>query len=153
MLPTNDMLSDLCYSARTLRRAPAFAAAAVLTLALGIGANTAIFSVVNAVMLRPLPFAAPNRLVRIWEKNDKLNIQLFSASVLNYLSWKEQTQTFAQMGVIGFASFTLTGKGDPEQFTAALFPPRCSPCWACKPRWAGPSRRATTDRAARPPSC
>jgi hypothetical protein len=82
--------NDLRYTMRPLRRSPVFTAAAVLTLALGIGANTAIFSVVNAVLLRPLPFAHPDRLVRVAEKNDRLNLPDFSASVPNYLSWKNR---------------------------------------------------------------
>src|SRR6185369_7714130 len=72
------LLNDVIYALRTLRKAPVFAAAAVLTLALGVGANTAIFTVVNAEMVRPLPFAEPDRLVRIFEKNDKINIRQFS---------------------------------------------------------------------------
>src|SRR5438477_1261290 len=75
------LIQDLKYALRMLRRGPVFAAAAVLTLALGVGANTAIFSVVNAVMLQPLPFPEPGRLVRIWETNLKRNIPSFSASV------------------------------------------------------------------------
>jgi putative ABC transport system permease protein len=108
--------NDIRYALRAMRKAPVFSTAAVLTLALGIGANTAIFSVVNAVLLRPLPFAAPERLIRIYEKNDKLNLPLFSSSVPNYLSWKEQTQTFQELGLIGFANFNLSGSGEPEQF-------------------------------------
>jgi putative ABC transport system permease protein len=91
-------LNDLRYATRTLRKSPVFTGAAVLTLALGIGANTAIFSVVNAELLRPLPFFEPGRLVRLAEKNDKANLPYFSASVLNYLSWKEQAQSFESLG-------------------------------------------------------
>ena len=111
------LLNDLRYTARMLRKSPLFTLAVVLTVALGIGANTAIFSVVNAVMLRPLPFEQPDRLVWIAEKNDKLNLPTFAASVLNYLSWKEQSRTFDPLAAFGFASFNLTGQGDPEQFT------------------------------------
>jgi putative ABC transport system permease protein len=107
--------------------------------------------VVNAVMLRPLPFAAPSRLVRIWEKNDKLNIQLFSASVLNYLSWKEQTQTFAQMGVIGFASFNLTGKGDPEQLTGSTITPSMFPLLGLQPT-VGRAFQEGDDKPGSPPA-
>src|SRR5882724_11693094 len=107
------LLHDLRYAARSLRKSPVFAIAAILTLAIGIGANTAMFSIVNAVMLRPLPFAEPTRLVRIFEKNDKQNLSQFSSSVLNYLSWKEQSQSFASMGAMGFVNLNLTGRGDP----------------------------------------
>jgi putative ABC transport system permease protein len=110
------LLHDLRYAIRALAKAPVFACAAILTLALGIGANTAIFSVFNAVLLRPLPFPSPERLVRIYEKNDKLNLPQFASSVLNYLSWKEQTQTFEELGFIAGATFNLSGAGEPEQF-------------------------------------
>ena len=121
------LIQDLKYALRTLRRAPVFSAAAILTLALGVGANTAIFSVVNAVMLRPLPFREPDRLVRIWETNPKRNIPFFSASVLNYLSWKEQATCFESIGAFGGASLNLTGTGEPERLaagalTASVFP-------------------------------
>ncbi len=98
-------------------------AASVLTMALTIGANTAIFSVVNAVLIRPLPFASPERLVQVAEKNDKLNISNFAASVLNYLSWKEQNRSFQSLAAIGGATYTLTGRGDPEQFNGATISP------------------------------
>ena len=111
------MASDLRFTARTLRKSPGFAVAAILTLALGIGANTAIFSVVNAVMLRSLPFRSPDRLVWLAEKNDKLHLPYFAASVLNYLSWREIQHSFDQLGVVRQQSFNLTGRGDPEQFT------------------------------------
>src|SRR5215471_282006 len=115
--------TDLRYAARTLRRAPAFTAAAILTLALGIGANTAIFSVVNAVMLRPLPFGLPERLMQVGEKNDKLRLPFFGVSTLNYLSWKEQSHSFDGLGAYGFANFNLTGSGEPEQFAGAPITP------------------------------
>jgi putative ABC transport system permease protein len=107
---------DLRYAIRAVWKAPVFAGAAILTLALGIGANAAIFSVFNAVLLRPLPFPTPERLIRIYEKNDKLNLPQFASSVLNYLSWKEQTQTFEELGFIAGATFNLSGSGEPEQF-------------------------------------
>ncbi|HEV2689074.1 MAG TPA: ABC transporter permease, partial [Bryobacteraceae bacterium] len=112
------LLQDLRYTLRTLGRAPVFALTAILTLALGTGANTAIFSVVNAVMLRPLPFPQPDRLARIWETNQKLNIQAFSASVPNYVSWREQAKSFSAIGVFGVANLNLTGGGEPERLAA-----------------------------------
>src|SRR5258705_11237185 len=81
------ILHDLRYAARALRGSPMFTLVAIATLALGIGANTAIFSVVHAVALQALPNQDSERLVRLWEKNDKLRIPQFSVSVPNYYSW------------------------------------------------------------------
>jgi len=125
--------NDLRYALRSLRKAPVFTAAAVLTLALGIGANTAIFSVVNAVLLQPLPFADPGRLVVVNEKNDKLHLQGFASSVLNYLSWKEQAQSFEAIGAIGSATYNLTGRGDPENFAGATISPSMLPLLGIRP--------------------
>ncbi|HEY1307602.1 MAG TPA: ABC transporter permease [Vicinamibacterales bacterium] len=127
------LLNDLRYTARMLRKSPLFTLAIVLTVALGIGANTAIFSFVNAVMLRPLPYHEPDRLVWIAERNDKLNLPRFAASVLNYLSWKEQQRTFAQIGATGFTSFNLTGHGEPEQFTGRTLTPSLFPLLGITP--------------------
>ena len=127
------MLNDLRYTVRMLRKSPLFTLAVVLTVALAIGANTAIFSVVNAVMLRPLPYTQPDRLVWIAEKNDKLQLPTFGASVLNYLSWKEQSHAFEPMGAFGFATFNLTGAGDPEQLTGGTITPSLFPLLGIKP--------------------
>jgi putative ABC transport system permease protein len=127
------LLADLRYAVRTLRRSPIFTAATVLTMALTIGANTAIFSVVNAVLIRPLPFASPERLMQVAEKNDKLNISNFSASILNYLSWKEQNRSFQDLGAIGSGSYTLTGRGDPEQINGATISPSLLPILGIQP--------------------
>ena len=91
-MPT--LVRDLRYALRGLSRNPGFTAIAIATLALGIGANTAIFSVVHAVALQGLPYQDASRLVRLWEKNDKLRIPQFSASVPNYVSWRERAQSF-----------------------------------------------------------
>src|SRR5882757_5594591 len=127
------LLNDLRYTTRMLRKSPLFTLAIVVTVALGIGANTAIFSVVNAVMLRPLPYEQPNRLVWIAEKNDKLNLPTFAASVLNYLAWKEQSRSFESMAAFSFATFNLTGAGDPEQFTGGTVTPSLFPLLGIKP--------------------
>jgi putative ABC transport system permease protein len=113
------LFSDLRYAVRTMRKTPMFTAAVVLTVALAIAANTAIFSVVNAVIVRPLPFADPGRLVQVAEKNDTLHLPSFGASALNFLSWKEQTLAVDELSAIGFASFNLSGSGEPEQFTGS----------------------------------
>src|SRR3954467_213528 len=127
------MLNDLRYTVRMLRKSPLFTLAVVLTVALAIGADTAIFSVVNAVMLRPLPYDQPDRLVWIAEKNDTLNLPTFAASVLNYLSWKEQSRTFSAIGAFGFATFNLTGGEDPEQLTGGPVTPSLFPLLGIKP--------------------
>jgi putative ABC transport system permease protein len=113
-------MTDIRYALRLLRKAQLFTLTVTLTLAVGIGAATTIFSVVNAVLVRPLPFADADRLIQVAEKNDKLRLRAFSASTLNYLSWKEQTQTFDQLGALQFGTFTLSGRGDPETYTGAL---------------------------------
>jgi len=126
------LMNDLRYTARTLRRTPVFSAAVILTVALAIGANTAIFTVVNAVIIRPLPFARPDRLVQVAEKNDALHLPSFGASVLNYLSWKEQTRTL-QLAAVGFGTFALSGAGEPEQFTGARITPSLMPVLGLSP--------------------
>ena len=108
------LLQDLRYGARMLLKKPGFTLVAVITLALGIGANTAIFSVVNAVLLRPLPFKEPDRLVMIREM--KLpQFPEFSVSPGNFLDWKRQNTVFERLVAIRGASFNLIGAGDPEQ--------------------------------------
>lgn len=116
-------MMDLRYALRLLRKSPLFTVAIVLTTALGIGATTTIFSVVNAVLVRPLPFADPDRLMQVAEKNDKLHLPAFGASALNYLSWKEQTRAFEDLGAIQFSTFTLLGHGDPETYTGNAITP------------------------------
>jgi len=127
------LLNDLRYTVRMLRKSPLFTLAIVLTVALGIGANTTIFSFVNAVILRPLPYEQPNRLVWIAERNDTLNLPTFAASVLNYLSWQEQPLPFEQVAATGFASFNLTGQGEPEQFTGGTLTPSLFPLLGIRP--------------------
>jgi putative ABC transport system permease protein len=118
------LIQDLRYGLRTLRKNPGFTAIAVLTLALGIGANTAIFSVVNGVLLRPLPFRHPSRLVLIAEKS---SFPVISTSRENYLDWRDQSHSFEAMEATRSGSITLTGAGEPERLnvrmaTAGLFP-------------------------------
>jgi len=108
---------DMRYSFRTLAKNPGFTAIAVITLALGIGANTAIFSVVNTVLLRPLPFTEPERLVDIWHTPPQASfpgIPIFSVSPANFLDWRTRSQAFQGMSAYGFGRYTLTGTGHPE---------------------------------------
>ena len=110
-----NFLRDVRYSLRTLRKAPGFSVVAVLVLALGIGANTAIFSVVNSVVLRPLPFPGADRLALIWETDLKDGIKREGPSAPNFLDWKEQSQSFDEMTLLEVGTGTLTGDGEPEQ--------------------------------------
>ena len=110
-----NLFEDVRYAVRSLRRSPAFTIAAVATFALGIGATTAILSVVRSVWLRPLPYDAPDRVVRIWEKNARLDIGRFSASPLNFLSWRERSRSFESLIAIEGRSANLTDESNPER--------------------------------------
>src|SRR5258708_3439497 len=105
---------DVRYALRTLRRSPGFAVVVILILALGIGANTAIFSLVNAVLLRPLPFPDADRLVMIWEDWTAIGFPRNTPAPGNYLDWKKQNQVFEDMTAIRFRTLNLTGDGEPE---------------------------------------
>jgi len=111
---------DLRYGMRTLLKNPGFTAVAALTLSLGIGANTAIFSVVNAVLLGPLPYADDERLVMIGGKFPGAGIKRASVSVPEFIDYRDQTHSFAQVGIYGDKDFTLTGRGEAERFSGAL---------------------------------
>jgi putative ABC transport system permease protein len=119
-----NLLQDLRYAFRLLAKSPGFTAIAILTLALGIGANTAIFSVVNGVLLRPLAFHDPSRLVIVAEKSPFPTI---STSYQNFVDWRDQSRSFESMEATRATGFSLTGAGEPELLTvrmatAGLFP-------------------------------
>ncbi len=106
---------DLRFAARSLRKRPGFTLLVLLTLALGIGANTAIFSVVNAVLLVPLPYRQPEQLVVLSAKNDKKGVTQQPVSYPNVKDWKEQNQVFAQLAGVRGESFSLTDRDEPER--------------------------------------
>lgn len=117
-----DLLQDLRYGLRMLRKSPGFTAVAVLTLALGIGANTAIFSVVSAVLLRPLPFPDAGRIMMVWHTPPQKSfpgVKRFVVSPANYLDWRRRNHVFEDMAAIGFNDFNLTGNGQPESILGA----------------------------------
>ncbi len=121
------LLKDIRYGVRSLLKRPGFTAVAVITLALGIGANTAIFSVVNAVLLRALPFPNADRLVMVWEDASFAGFPRNTPAPANYADWKTQNQVFEEMAALDERSFNLTGDGEPEKIeafgvTANLFP-------------------------------
>src|SRR4051812_1154063 len=104
---------DIRYALRMLARSPGFTALVVLTLALGIGANSAIFSVVNGVLLRALPYAQPDRLVRIYVAKGDADRDSWSGP--NYLDYKAQQTSFENFSAYVNLAFTLTGRGDAER--------------------------------------
>ena len=110
---------DLRYSLRTLRKSPGFAAAAIGILALGIGANTALFSVVDAVLLRPLDFPEPERIMRLEEAPPPPAESFRAASPADYFDWRVQSHSFAALAAYRGGSLTLTGGQEPEALTAA----------------------------------
>jgi putative ABC transport system permease protein len=112
------LLSDLQFSLRQLRRAKVFAAVAVGTLALGIGCNTAIFSVFYSVLLRPLPFPDPDRLVIVSERATQF--PMLSASWLNFKDWRAQNKSFQEFGGTRLVTMALTGSGQPEQIPGQM---------------------------------
>jgi putative ABC transport system permease protein len=111
-----NLWQDLRYGARMLLKNPGFTVVAVITLALGIGANAAIFSVVNATLLRPLPFEDPDRLIMIRETNPSRSSE-FKVSPGNFLDWKKQNTVFERLVAMQETSFNLSGAGDPERLS------------------------------------
>ncbi|MGZ5504327.1 MAG: ABC transporter permease, partial [Chthoniobacterales bacterium] len=115
-------LSDLRYGARVLRKSPGFSLMVVAVLALGIGANSAVFSVVDAVLLRALPFRDPDRLVMIWEKNPSLGTLIADrvpVALSNFLEWQKRATQFESIGGFEDANFNLTSVAEPERVQGA----------------------------------
>src|SRR5687768_8765895 len=114
---------DLRYGTRMLIKNPGFTVVAVIALALGIGASTAIFSVVNAVLLRSLPYQKADKLVSVWEYNRPRNRHQNVASAANFLDWKEQNSVFEDMAGFMDVNLNLVGDGEPEQITGQYATP------------------------------
>jgi predicted permease len=121
------LFKELRYGIRSLLKQPGFTAIAVITLALSIGANTAMFSVINAVLLRPLPYHEPNRLVTIWEESPQRGMYQMPISFANLRDWIDQNHVFEQVSAYTFTNLNLTGAGEPARLltvrsSANLFP-------------------------------
>ena len=119
------LLQDLRYGVRSLRKSPGFALVAVAALALGIGANTAMFTIVNGVLLRPVPYPQPDRLLKLYNRGR--NFKEGSVSYPNFLDWRRRSRSFEQMAAYRTDSFNLTGQATPERLrgemaSAAMFP-------------------------------
>lgn len=109
------IMKDLVYGARMLMKKPFFTLIAILTLALGIGANTAIFSIINTVLLTPLPFKDPDRLMMVWEHNLPRSRLMNVVNPGNFIDWSKQSDSFAEMAGFYDSLINLTGNGDPEE--------------------------------------
>src|ERR1044072_2732671 len=108
----DQIFTDVRYGLRSLLKRPAFTAIALLTLALGIGVNSAIFSAVDSILLRPLPLTDPDRLVSVWEQTLRDGITQNQAAPANFFDLQTQNQSFEQLGAYGPNDVNLTGDGD-----------------------------------------
>jgi putative ABC transport system permease protein len=116
------LIQDLKFALRLIIKNPGFAAAAMIVLALGIGANSALFSVVNTVLIRPLPYEQPDRLMQLWHTPPPKSfpgLTQFSLAPANYLDWKAQNHVFESMAMYEFSAFNLTGRDTPESIRAS----------------------------------
>jgi putative ABC transport system permease protein len=111
----NTLLQDLRYGARILLKQPGFTLVAVITLALGIGANTAIFSLVNSILLRPLPYRDADRLVRMIQASPKLGLETWGVSQANFAAYRERNRSFETIAIYNNSAVNLTGEGEPER--------------------------------------
>ena len=114
------LFSDIRYAVRNLLKRPGFTAIAVITLALGIGANSAIFSAINALLLKPLPIPNQDRVVAIWDKNPSRGVDHNEVAFANYLDWRAQNQSFDQLALERWWSTNLTGGDTPERIQGFL---------------------------------
>jgi putative ABC transport system permease protein len=122
------------YAFRVLLKTPEFTLLALLTLALGIGANTAVFSVVNAVLLRPLPFEKPQEIVAVWEQRPRENSFRGGISALDFVDWRRMSQSFSDIALYDSGQFNLTGTGDPERIPGAQVSPGFLEALGVRPR-------------------
>src|SRR5215475_4894124 len=124
---------DLRFGFRQSLAKPGFTAIAILSLAPGIGANTAIFSLVDAVLLRPLPYQDPDRLVMVWEDAAKIGFPRNTPAPANYADWKTQNRVFEDMAAGAWRSFNLTDEGEPEKVEAQAMTANFFPLLGVKP--------------------
>jgi len=116
----NTLLNDLRYGVRILLKQPAFTLVAVGTLALGIGANTAIFSLVHSILLRPLPFREPDRVVRLIQASPKLGLATWGVSQADFAAYREQNRSFETIALYDTTAINLTGDGEPERLPLTI---------------------------------
>ncbi len=129
----DEACQDLRYAARTLRKNPAFATTAAATLALAIGTNTAMFSVLNAVLLRPLPYRSPEQLAMLWTEDPTQNLREGRSALWDVEQWRSQSQSFAEMATFDSVSTVLTGADGVEQIVGASISPNLLPLLGVRP--------------------
>src|SRR5689334_6077624 len=129
----DDVMRDVSHALRSLRRSPVFTAVALLTLALAIGGNTAIFSIVNAVLLRPLPYRSAEQLAMLWTEDPTQNLREGRSACWNVEQWRSQNQVFADMAVFDGVSTTLTGTDGAEQIVGGSISPNLLPLLGVQP--------------------
>jgi len=130
--------NQLKHVLRRMMRSPMFTAITLVTLAVGIGANPAIFSVVNGVLLKPLPYPDPDRLVGVWQTAPGINIPELNASPATYLTYREEGRTFKDIGIWQGDSVSITGMAEPEQVDAVAVTDGVLPILGVQPalgRW------------------
>lgn len=145
--------ADFGQGARWVRRHPSTAAVVVLTLAIASGSVLAAFAIVESVLLRPLPFASPERIVSIRVTGPKLPPSVWASSLLNFRDWRDRAGAFSAMSAYVDVPLRLTGRGDPRQIKGCAWRPDSMRFSACGPRRAGCSVPATTSRAPTGWSC
>src|SRR5437588_12894854 len=129
----NTLWQDLRFGVRVLLKSPGFTVVAVLALALGVAANTAIFSVVNVVLLEPLPYREPSRLVSVWEMNRPRGLHQNTISPGNLIDWKEQSDVFEDVAGFFDSKTNLTGAGDPVEVPVQYATPNLFPLLGVEP--------------------
>ena len=144
-----DTLKDARYAVRILIRNPTFTFFAVSALALGIGAGTAVFSIVDAVLIRPLPYSRPERLVTIWETEPE--VHWAPATLQDFLAWKRQNSVFADLSAYDMTVLTLNGVHNPQRLLTARVSPELFRMLGIPPLMGRVSGRPTTVWRAKPP--
>ena len=148
------IVRDLVYGTRIVRKSPGFAATSILIVALGIGAATAIFSVVYGVVLRPLPYEEPGRLVSLWTVMPTLNLQRANVNAADYRDWRADNHVFEDIALVRHvANFNLIGAGEPERLFGARVSPNLFKVLGVSPRLVVRSPRKRTRSDETPSRC